>query len=78
MDESDTGTGENPDDTGKGLSYASHAFSVGRACLEGYANDSGVHIFALSAGNFAGVVTATEIVGRQTSSFVSSWILIIF
>ena len=51
------------------MSYTFRAISVRRTRLDQFADDSGVHTFPLLAGNFAGVVTATEIVGCQTFSF---------
>ena len=47
--------------------------SVKEAHIDYYIYDSGVRTLLSTAGNFAVVVTATEIVGRQIVKNVSFW-----
>ena len=69
VDESDTTTMKDPGGAGIGLPYTFRVSSVKKAHIDYYIYDSGVRTLLSTAGNFAVVVTATEIVGRQTIGF---------
>ena len=69
MDKLDTRTIKDPGGAGIGLRYTFCASSREKgAHLDYYVYDSGVRILPFTVGNFAAVVTATELVGCQTDN----------